>query len=1118
MNSSNRQILNGKIRQFVKKYYLNELYKGIAFFVIILLSTFIVFSLFEYFSYANTTIRSILFYGFIALFVLNTVIYIIIPVFKLCGLGKQLSNEEIASIIGKHFNEIDDKLLNLFELQKQMDEGDFKSFELLSAAIDSKIDSFKTYSFVQAVPVNKTKRFLRWALIPIAIFLLLFSIRSEFFTESTKRIVHHSQIYEKPAPYGFEISNNRLTTFQHDDFTVHVKVHGEEVPNEVFVKYNDRSFKCKKISNTEFSYTFSNMQQNTDFQLVTDEVQSQLYTITVLPKPVTLGYTVELHYPAYLHQPDDIVKNVSNLTVPEGTKITWKFYTKNSENLVFIFNDHEKTYSSSEDNYIINVIAKTSFTYSIFNKNKYFTSTDTLTDEINVIKDMYPEIFVQSQQDSLYPDRYYFKGNIKDDYGFSDLLFVYSKYDSDGKLLESNKSVRINISSDMTVQDFYYYFDVNTFSLGPGEKIEYYFKVSDNDGVNGHKSSKTSPITFRVRTLDEINKDLDKADEQTKSGYNDLIDESAKLMKDIDKLQMQMMQEKDLSWQDKKKLEQLMQQYKELQDKINELKQSEQNKQMLENQYKDIDQNILQKEKELQQRMDQVLSDEMKQMMQKLQEMMKSPSKDQVQKEMQKIKSNTEDINKSLDQQLQLYKQLEVEKKLNETVQELRNLSNDLRDNAAKTNDKNTSKQYLQQKQQQLQDKYNQLQKDINELKKLNSELEEPTDFKSTEQLQKDAQQQLDQSKSNLEKNNRPKSSQNQKQAADDLEQMANQMEQDFNQSELENVSEDIETIRQILDNLVKISFNQEEVLSITQKTNARSPQVSDIMSKQHKVQNDMKVVEDSLTALARRQMAVKPFIQGEISKIQDYLSSSQSDLLDRRLTNAAKDQQFVVTSMNNLALMLRESMKDMQKKQSECKSKCNKSGNGSCSKPGGKGKKSQKTSARELQQQLNKQMQALKKSMEQQGKQGQSGQQSQMSEQFAKMAAQQEAIRKMLEDYENALKSENGVGDKSLEQLINDMKKTEKELVNRTITQQTIDRQQSITTRLLKSERADLEREKDEERKSNEARNIPRLNPPKEWEFDRERTQQNEMLKSVPANLNYYYKEKANSYFYNID
>ena len=182
-----------------------------------------------------------------------------------------------------------------------------------------------------------------------------------------------------------------------------------------------------------------------------------------------------------------------------------------------------------------------------------------------------------------------------------------------------------------------------------------------------------------------------------------------------------------------------------------------------------------------------------------------------------------------------------------------------------------------------------------------------------------------------------------------------------------------------------------------------------------------------------------------------------------------------------------------------------------------GKGK-SKKTSARELQQQLNRQMEAMKKSMEQKGKQGQTGQQQNMSEQFAKMAAQQEAIRKMLQDYQSELKQQNGVGDKSLDKIIEEMQQTERELVNRQITQQTINRQKDITTRMLQSERADEEREKDKERKSNEARQVPNINPPKEWNFDRQQIQQNEMLRSVPANLNYYYKSKANNYFYNIE
>ena len=135
------------------------------------------------------------------------------------------------------------------------------------------------------------------------------------FTEPTKRIVHYTEVYEKPAPYHFEIINSKMKAFQHDDFTVHVKAVGEELPQEVYIQYDKRSFKCHKESNSEFIYTFSNLQKNTDFQFITDEVQSRLFSLTVLPKPVTLGFSMELHYPAYLHKPNEIIDTIKRYII-----------------------------------------------------------------------------------------------------------------------------------------------------------------------------------------------------------------------------------------------------------------------------------------------------------------------------------------------------------------------------------------------------------------------------------------------------------------------------------------------------------------------------------------------------------------------------------------------------------------------------------------------------------------------------------------------------------------------------------------------------------------------------------------------------------------------------------
>jgi hypothetical protein len=97
-------------------------------------------------------------------------------------------------------------------------------------------------------------------------------------------------------------------------------------------------------------------------------------------------------------------------------------------------------------------------------------------------------------------------------------------------------------------------------------------------------------------------------------------------------------------------------------------------------------------------------------------------------------------------------------------------------------------------------------------------------------------------------------------------------------------------------------------------------------------------------------------------------------------------------------------------------------------------------------------------------------------------------------------------------------MEQTEKDIVNRMISEQTLKRQQEITTRLLESEKAEREREQDEQRKSEEAKNAFHRNPSEFEEYKRMKLKEMELLKTVPPSLNSYYKQKVNDYFQSID
>jgi hypothetical protein len=261
--------------------------------------------------------------------------------------------------------------------------------------------------------------------------------------------------------------------------------------------------------------------------------------------------------------------------------------------------------------------------------------------------------------------------------------------------------------------------------------------------------------------------------------------------------------------------------------------------------------------------------------------------------------------------------------------------------------------------------------------------------------------------------------------------------------------------------------------------------------------------------------------------------------LADRNTGEGTMRMQTTMTSVNNLALLLNESLEQMQKQMKQQQKQ--KGNGGKCKKPGsGKGAKpSDKPSMqsmKQLQEQLNKQLQQMKEAMEKGQKpgdkpgekpgdkkgqkpgSGQNGTSGMMmpgnSEQLAKMAAQQEALRRQMQQMMDKLKNKgkNPGGD-----IADLMEQTEKDLVNKRLTNETMKRQQDILSKLLESEKAEREREQDEQRKSNEAKNQILSNPNQFLEYKRVKEKEMELLNTVPPSLTPYYKEKVNNYFNSV-
>ena len=385
-----------------------------------------------------------------------------------------------------------------------------------------------------------------------------------------------------------------------------------------------------------------------------------------------------------------------------------------------------------------------------------------------------------------------------------------------------------------------------------------------------------------------------------------------------------------------------------------------------------------------------------------------------------------------------------------------------------------------------------------------------------TEQMEENIEQEMQDASEQLEKDKKKKASDSQKGASEKMEQMAQQMQASMQSQQSQQQQEDMEDLRALLENIIQLSFDQEEIMENLRVIERDDPKYVELGQRQKKLEDDSKMVEDSLFALSKRVVQIESIVNEEISNINKNISYAIADIGERMTANATTRQQYVMTSYNNLALLLDEALQQMQMQMAS-----QQPGKGNCENPGGMGSGKSGDKMSKMQEQMGQKLEQMKKALEkgeqQGGRKPGMGDQG-MSKEIAKMAAEQAAIRREIEKMAQQL-NEQGKGEgKGLEQIAEQMEENEKDLVNQEITRETLKRQQDILTRLLESEKAEREREYDNKRESNSPNSYERSNPEEYLEYNRRKAREVELLRTVPPDLKPYYKERVNDYFLNFE
>ena len=1113
--------ITDKLHQFTRKYYVNELIRGGLLFFSLGFSYLLCTLFLEHFLWLKPIARTILFLVFVLVETLLLSRFIILPIFKLVGLKKGITPEDCSDIIGKFFPEVKDKLLNVLQLNKQANRSD-----LLFASINQKTEGLSLIPFVKAVKFSTNLKYIKYAFLPIAVFLItLMSGNNELLTRSLDRVIHHRTAYVPPAAFYFRLSSKGFEVIQGKDITIYIETIGAILPGEAKIKFEKQEYFLQNNGLGNFSFTFSDVQHSTQFFLEANGVQSARHQLTVINTPTINNILLKLEYPNYIGKKNETIPNSGNLIVPEGTNITWNVLSNQTQEVAFVENTTRVPFTKfGENSFEFAKQVKRAFTYEVTSSNHKLKDYERLQFSMGVVKDDFPSIIIQanSENTSIWGTQFF--GQVSDDYGLSKLQLVY--YEENNP--QARKVCAIEISK-ANIQTFFYLFP-GGLSVSKGINYAFFFEVYDNDTVNGNKKAKSAVFKYRERTDEELRQERLDAQKNTINNIDRAIRNQQKQQEGTEALQELLQKNKKFSWSDKKKVNNFLKKQKEYK-KMMQL----QTEKLLENlkKNKEEDKTLQEKKEELRKRIDELKKNNKQQkLLDEIAKVAEKLNKEELSKKIKQLAEQNKQQERSLERTLELVKRFYIEQKTMQIVNKLVKLAG--------------QQELLEKKdapslegQKEIKKEFENVKRELSELAKDNIGLKDPMELPEVEDEKRDIDQELNKAESGLKRKDTIGAKKNQKMSAVKMREMSAKMEKSMLEMQGESIEENMDDMRKILENLIIFSFKQEGLMSEFSAISTVHPDFGKDLKKQNNIRTYFEHIDDSLYVLSMRLPKISSKIQNDLSTVHYNLEQSLENFSEGRFDNGVSNQRYVMTSVNNLSDYLSTMLNNMK----------------NASMKMGAGKKSKGFSLPDIIKKQGELSQKIKKGVEEAkelgfkpgkkignkkgdgkpgGKPGEKGegiknknklkgygfgkneseQNDDLDGELYEIYKQQSQLRQQLQSAIRVSGKGNKDNTRSFKRVLKSMEQLENEILENGFSTRTMQKMQQLSYDLLKLDKATLEQGEENKRKAIVNKNTTNKNNKKGLNFKKQFYNQIEILNRQSLPLQQNYKLKVRDYF----
>jgi hypothetical protein len=1093
--ADSQKIFIEKLDRFIRKYYQNQLLRGTLLSIVLVLAYFLILSYSEYWLYFSVSIRTF-WVVFSIILILGVLLkWILLPIIGLLRIGKRISYRQAIDVITQYFPELQDQLINTLELSELATKKERSEDSLLMASISQRIESIRLIPFRNAISFKANLNYLNYLIFLLLVVFFTSIFLPDMFQTSGTRLVHFRQDYIAPAEFKFILDQENMKVIKGSDFKFKVHTEGKYVPSEVYLISGGQQFLLKQETKG-FSYHFRNVNKPISFFLKAGKISSPSYHIELLQKPGIKSFELSVKAPSYTKLPDRKEENLGDISVVEGSFLAWKIEGEEADEMQLVFQDtlfkFQWNQNAESCSFSKTILRKNS--YQIYLSNQNFNKELLANYTIDVILDHYPQIGIETIQDSLLPVAYYFKGIIKDDYGFSKLRFCYQMND------DLPVYIPLQVNRNLTTQEFYFAFDFANLDQSEGSQIQYYFEVFDNDEINQPKKTRSQQFSLLIpdsKQLYDLNTSIE---DSISNRIEKSMDLSQSIQQDIKRLQKNLLEGNSDQWQQKQIFQDIAAKRKQLDDLLKNIKNENLKKNQIMNSSGHQDSLLLEKQQQIEKLLENVMDDELKNLFDEFNKLAENFKSEDLNKLGKQLNMSFDDFQKQMDRNLKLLERYDIEVRMNKIVDRIEKIA----DNQKQISTLGKKQEEIL-KSQQVKDikKWEEVKEDLEKLMEKNSSISDPYEFENSSDDFQEISEMMKNSEMLLEEGKNSKASKNMKSSSQKQKVLAQKLANNLVKSEAMQLSVDIDQLIHLLNNLMELSFQQEAILTDYKMVNYQNPLYVKMIEEQAIVKEEYALVQDSLHSLSARSPQIASFIGNRLFDLQNYLDQVIVEANNRRKTQVNVIQQKAVTELNELSLFLSEALKQLMEQMANAMPG-EQIGDQKGGKPSFSGMQSEQES--------------LKKMLEQMIQDIKSGKNENNSkEKLGKFLQRQEMFQQNLMD----MMQKRGVGDETkniLREIMKMIDETELDLANFSINSRTISRQNRIVSRLLEAEKAHNEKDFDKKRESNSGNSIKLSNPTEIFEYNRVRTDFEGVLNDSYVKMFDYYNKLYLDYMIKIN